>query len=179
MMGSASPAAVAGRAPRAGQDNPRRVVEVAGPPVPAGALTLEQAVRPFGETSRGITVIDGQHRQTLSYDELAARAAAVAAKLRGLGVRPGDRVAATAGNDLDSVLLLMGIWSAGAAFVSVPRPSRRDTGQFAERFGRLLASCGCGFVVVDEPGSKLAALGEAAGGHAASPRVIPAATLRP
>jgi acyl-CoA synthetase (AMP-forming)/AMP-acid ligase II len=172
-----SAVATAGRAPQVGQCGPQRVAEVSGPPVPAGALRLEQVVRPFGERTRGITIIDGPRRQTLSYDELAGRAAAVAAKLRGLGVRPGDRVAATADNDLDSVLLLMGIWSAGAAFVSVPRPSRRDTGQFAERFGRLLASCGCGFVVVDEPGSKLAALGAAVGGLAA-PRLIPAAELR-
>jgi len=168
-----STVATAVPAPQAGQHESQRMAEVSGAPVPPGALSLEQAVRPFGVTTSGITVIDGKHRQTLSYHELAARAAAVAAELRGHGVRPGDRVAATADNDLNSVLLLMGIWSAGAAFVSVPRPSRRDTGQFAERFGALLASCGCGFVV-DEPGSKLAALTEAADG----PRLIPAAALR-
>ena len=168
-----SAVATAGHAPQAARPAPQPVAEVLGSPVPAGALSLEQAVRPFGVTDRGITVIDGRHRQTLSYGELAARAAAVAEQLRGHGLRPGDRVAATADNDLDSVLLLLGIWSAGAAFVSVPRPSRRDTGQFAERFGALLASCGCGFVV-DEPGSKLAALADVAGG----PRLIPAAALR-
>jgi acyl-CoA synthetase (AMP-forming)/AMP-acid ligase II len=177
-MKSAVSVAVVGTAPQAGRGTPQRLMEVSGPPMPGGALTLEQMVRPFGETNRGITILDGRHRQMLCYDELAARAAAIAAKLRRLGVRAGDRVAASADNDLNSVLLLMGIWSAGAAFVSVPRPSRRDTGQFAERFGRLLTSCNCGFVVVDGPGSKLAALGEAASGRAASPRLIPAAALQ-
>jgi fatty-acyl-CoA synthase len=153
---------------------PARVAEISGSPLPAGALTLGQVVRPFGETNRGITFLDGPRRQTLSYDELAARAAAVAATLRGRGVRPGDRVAVTAGNNLDSVLAIMGIWAAGAAVVSVPKPSRRDTQQFTDRFRRLLSSCGCGFVVVDEPGSKLETLCE----DGAGPRAIPAAALR-
>jgi acyl-CoA synthetase (AMP-forming)/AMP-acid ligase II len=173
-MKSATTVPTAGPAPRVGHGASPGVMELCGPPAPGGALTLEQMVRPFGQTDRGITFIDGQHRQTLSYHELAARAAGVAAKLGELGVRPGDRVAATADNNIDSVLLIMGIWSAGAAVVSVPRPSRRDTQQFADRFRRLLASCGCGFIVIDEPGSKLAALGEADGG----PRAIPAAALR-
>ena len=145
------------------------MVELNGPPAPGGALSLEEMVRPFGEHERGITFLDGRHRQTLSYAELAGRAAAVAARLGEYGVRPGDRVAATAGNDLDSVLLLMGVWAAGAAFVSVPKPSQRDAGQFDERFGGLLKSCGCGFLVTDEPEPGLAAHGGL--------RVVPAAAL--
>ena len=145
------------------------MVELDGGPSAPGWLPLEELVRPFGEHQRGITFLDGRHRQTLSYAELAGRAAAVAARLGEYGVRPGDRVAATAGNDLDSVLLLMGVWAAGAAFVSVPKPSQRDAGQFDQRFGGLLKSCDCGFLVTDEPEPGLAAHGGL--------RVVPAAAL--
>jgi acyl-CoA synthetase (AMP-forming)/AMP-acid ligase II len=148
----------------------QRLVELEGAAVPAGAMTLEEIVRPFGETNKGITVLDGGRRQTLSYAELAGRAAAVATALSASGVRPADRVAATLDNDLDSVLLLMAVWAAGAAFVSVPRFSRRDAGQLGDRFGKVLRSCGCGFAVAGEPAS-----GWAAG---AGIRVIPAASLR-
>jgi acyl-CoA synthetase (AMP-forming)/AMP-acid ligase II len=140
-------------------------------PAPCGAVpSLEEIVRPFAETRRGITFLDGSNRRTVTYAELAALAAAVAVRLRAAGVRPGDRVAGTADNDIDSVLLLMAVWSLGAAFVSLPPPSRRDAGRFAERFGGLLASCGCGFLVTGEPDSQLAAR--------AGLRVIPAASLR-
>ena len=56
-----SAVATAGRAPQAGQHGPQRVAEVSGSPVPAGALSLEQAVRPFGVPTGRITVIDGKH----------------------------------------------------------------------------------------------------------------------
>jgi acyl-CoA synthetase (AMP-forming)/AMP-acid ligase II len=119
----------------------REPVELHGAPAHTGAMPLEEIVRPFDELDRGITFLDGPRRLTLSYGELAGRAAA------------------NAGNDLDSVLLLMGVWQAGAGFVSMPRPSQRDAGQFAERFGALLKSCGCAFLVSDEAEPAVAAHG--------------------
>lgn len=169
MSVSVAPSGVAN--PRAAQ----RVVDIDGGAVSGGAMTLEEIVRPFTEENKGITFLDGEHRQTLTYAEIARRSAAVAVQLRASGVRPGDRVAATLGNDLDSVLLLMAIWSAGAAFVSVPRPPRRDAGPFAERFAGLLKSCGCEFVIAEESGSEPVA---AAALAAADLRVIPGASLR-
>ena len=49
--------------PRPVLDGPRKMAEISGGPMPAGTLTLEEMVRPFGETDRGITIIDGQHRR--------------------------------------------------------------------------------------------------------------------
>jgi acyl-CoA ligase (AMP-forming) (exosortase A-associated) len=56
---------------------------------------------------------------TLSYRELADRVARLAAGLRGLGVRRGDRVAVYAEKRIDTVVALMAISAAGAAFVPV------------------------------------------------------------
>jgi len=161
--GTAEPAvAPAGRA--------RGPVDLIGPRARAPRLTMEEVVRPFDETGRGITFLDGRDRRTLSYSELAGRAAAVARRLGEFGVRPGDRVAANAGNDLDTVVLLMAVWFAGAAFVSLPKPSRRDTGRFARDFGQLLKACDCAFAVTEDTESELAAFGGL--------KAIPAAALR-
>ena len=56
---------------------------------------------------------------TLSYRELADRVARLAAGLRGLGVRKGDRVAVYAEKRIDTVVALLAISAAGAAFVPV------------------------------------------------------------
>ncbi|MEV6606211.1 acyl-CoA ligase (AMP-forming), exosortase A system-associated [Kutzneria sp. NPDC051319] len=56
---------------------------------------------------------------TLSYRELADRVGRLAAGLAGLGVRRGDRVAVYAEKRIDTVVALMAISAAGAAFVPV------------------------------------------------------------
>jgi acyl-CoA ligase (AMP-forming) (exosortase A-associated) len=56
---------------------------------------------------------------TLSYRELADRVARLAAGLRGLGVRRGDRVAVYAEKRIDTVVALLATSAAGAAFVPV------------------------------------------------------------
>jgi acyl-CoA ligase (AMP-forming) (exosortase A-associated) len=56
---------------------------------------------------------------TLSYRELADRVARLAAGLRDLGVRRGDRVVVYAEKRIDTVVALLAISAAGAAFVPV------------------------------------------------------------
>jgi acyl-CoA ligase (AMP-forming) (exosortase A-associated) len=56
---------------------------------------------------------------TLSYRELGERVARLAAGLGGLGVRKGDRVAVYAEKRIDTVVALLAISAAGAAFVPV------------------------------------------------------------
>ena len=58
---------------------------------------------------------------SLSYAELDAAADAAAAALAGLGVRPGDRVAACLPNDVDIVVAFHGAMRAGAVWVGVNR----------------------------------------------------------
>ena len=66
---------------------------------------------------------------SLRYDELDAAADAAAAALAGLGVRPGDRVAACLPNDVDIVVAFHGAMRLGAIWVGVHRalaPAEKD-----------------------------------------------------
>ncbi|QYC41601.1 Dimodular nonribosomal peptide synthase [Nonomuraea coxensis DSM 45129] len=58
-------------------------------------------------------------RQSLTYADLAARAAAVAAHLRERGVRPGDAVAVALPRSAGYAAAILGVWQAGAVFVPV------------------------------------------------------------
>ncbi|MFI7230567.1 amino acid adenylation domain-containing protein [Nonomuraea angiospora] len=57
--------------------------------------------------------------EVLSYGELAASAAAVAAVLRDRGIRPGDRVAVLTPAAAETLAAMLGVWMAGAAFVPI------------------------------------------------------------
>jgi len=54
---------------------------------------------------------------TLTYGQLARRAAAIAAELRAPGVQPGDRVGLLVDRDLDLLPAMLGTLAAGAAYV--------------------------------------------------------------
>lgn len=53
----------------------------------------------------------------VTYGELARRSRRVAAGLRALGVKPGDRVASVVGKSVHLPALLLGIWRVGAVYV--------------------------------------------------------------
>ncbi|GAA2898255.1 hypothetical protein GCM10010517_63340 [Streptosporangium fragile] len=57
--------------------------------------------------------------EVLTYRELARRAEAVAALLRGHGVRPGDHVPVAVPSSADTLAAMLGTWLAGAAFVPI------------------------------------------------------------
>ena len=126
-----------------------RGVELRGEPLPA-FLSMEEVIRPFATRDHGITFLDGQKRNRLSYAELAGRARGVAARLRGAGVAPGDRVAMRLTNDLESVLILLGTWMHGATVVSLPPHGRGGKEWHAARFGAVLQAMGCEFIVVSD-----------------------------
>jgi amino acid adenylation domain-containing protein len=69
----------------------------------------------------------------LSYAELAARANRLAHHLRGSGVRPGDRVGLCLQRSLDTVIGVLGVLTAGAAYVPL------DLGHPVERMRWILA----------------------------------------
>jgi amino acid adenylation domain-containing protein len=70
---------------------------------------------------------------TLSYAELAARANRLAQHLRALGVRRGDRVGLCLQRSVDTVVGVLGVLTAGAAYVPL------DLGHPAERMRWILA----------------------------------------
>ncbi|SCE99896.1 amino acid adenylation domain-containing protein [Micromonospora viridifaciens] len=71
--------------------------------------------------------------QRLSYADLAARANRLAHHLRAIGVRPGDRVGLCLHRSIDMVVGVLGVLTAGAAYVPL------DLGHPAERMRYILA----------------------------------------
>ena len=103
---------------------------------------LAATVRRHGDQP---AVADDQVR--LSYAELAERVAAVAAELIGRGVRPEDRVGVHLRRGVGAVVTVLGVLSAGAAYVpidvSYPR-RRRDQMVHAGHLRLLLTDPGRG-----------------------------------
>jgi acetyl-CoA synthetase len=58
----------------------------------------------------------GRNGAVITYDQLADRAARVAAVLAGLGVQPGDTVAVLLGRGMSLVATALGVWKLGAVF---------------------------------------------------------------
>jgi amino acid adenylation domain-containing protein len=104
-----------------------------------------------------LAVADGHRR--LSYGELAAESGGLAAGLRELGVRRGDRVALVLRNSVESAVAVYGAVLAGAAVVPLDPTSPE------ERLVHLLTHCGAAAVVCDA--------GTAAPVRAAAGRVHP------
>ncbi|WP_433337815.1 AMP-binding protein [Spirillospora sp. CA-294931] len=123
---------------------------LSGPPAPVDPPRLEEIVRPFGVTGRGIAFTGGPSRVELSYHDLAVRAVSAAARLREEGVRPGSPVATTLTNDLPSVVTVLAVWMCGATLVSLPPVTRGTRNWHAERFGPALRTMGCAFLIGDE-----------------------------
>jgi len=81
---------------------------------------------------------------SLTYRELDAAAARAVAVLRELGVRPGDRVAASLPNDLDVVVAFHGVMRAGAVWVGI------NAALTVPEKSALLADCGAVLLLADE-----------------------------
>src|SRR5689334_17412951 len=78
-------------------------------------------------------------RVVQSYGTLAARSARLANALRGLGLKPGDRVAIVAKNCVEYVETIHGIWHGG--FAAVPANAKlhgRELGYILEHSGARL-----------------------------------------
>ncbi len=98
-------------------------------------------IRQARATPDAIAVTAGD--RSLSYGELDARSAALAAHLRGLGVRPGVLVAVFTGRSVDLVVALLGVLRAGGAYVPL------DPAFPAQRLAHMLADAACPVVIVD------------------------------
>ncbi|MFD9690523.1 non-ribosomal peptide synthetase [Kitasatospora sp. NPDC059146] len=108
--------------------------------VPTGGLT--SVCDRFASVARdraGATAVrSGATR--LSYRELDARAEALAARLRAVGVRRGDRVGVRVDRSAEQVTALLGVLKAGAAYVAVdPQdPPARATALLADAGARAV-----------------------------------------
>jgi amino acid adenylation domain-containing protein len=81
-----------------------------------------------------VAVVDAADGARLTYAELAARAGRVARELATHGVRRGDFVGVALGRSVDLVVAVLGVLSAGAAYVPLDRG--HSAGQLAEMIDR-------------------------------------------
>jgi acyl-CoA synthetase (AMP-forming)/AMP-acid ligase II len=87
-------------------------------PLPAPAIepsVAAAALRHAAADPAALAVVDGATGETLTRGELAARSAALAARLRERGIGPGDLVAVNMPNLAWWPVVAMGIWRSGAA----------------------------------------------------------------
>jgi amino acid adenylation domain-containing protein len=100
--------------------------------------------------------------RTLSYGQLAASAAAVAAALRAAGVKPGSRVGLCTDRDEHLLASLFGVLAAGAAYVPL------DPSFPAERLAFMVKDAGVSVIATTKAVAERLALPSASGplGHA-------------
>ena len=135
---AADPAVPIDRLAMLGRDDRRRVVEAfndtavdLGSATVLHRLVAEQAVR----TPTAIAIREGD--RTVTHAELQARAARLAARLRGIG--PGDRVGIAVPRSIDAVVSILGVLRAGAAWVPLDREASPVRSAFIASDARLAA----------------------------------------
>lgn len=120
---AACPDAPVGALPLLAPGERHQLLEEWGRPPAAGATGPAALVRRFAERAAeapdAVAVVDGDGATQLSYGDLAARAATLAARLRTAGVRAGDPVVLYLGRSLDLVTATLGALAAGATPLSV------------------------------------------------------------
>ncbi|MEO3869998.1 amino acid adenylation domain-containing protein [Nonomuraea sp. B12E4] len=89
-----------------------------------------------------VAVVDGRGN-ALTYAELADRASRLAGVLGARGAGPEDVVAVAVPRGLDTVVAILGVWQAGAAYLPV------DLGYPPERIALMLGDAGAAVVVTD------------------------------
>ncbi len=95
----------------------------------------ENLLRHGGEKTALVSLLEDGRRRTISYDELRARAAALAEALRDDGIRPGDRVAGYLPNVIEAVVAMLAATSIGAVWSSCS-PDFGEQG-LIDRFGQI------------------------------------------
>ena len=122
------------------------------------ARTLGEDLRAAAARTPDRAAVIARER-TLSYAELDRAADALAARLRGLGVQRGDRVAVLLPNGADAAIAIYGVLRAGAAFSPLNPTIKRD------KLGHVLRDSGAAALICDADRLELArAGGEHAGG---------------
>lgn len=123
-----------------------------GPPAaPPRHATVQAALEAAAQSGVGLAFVDAQERETaLPFAALWQRACATAARLAGLGISPGDRVALVLPTGFDFMDAFFGALCAGATPVPLYPPVRlARLDEFHARTARLLQACGARLVLTD------------------------------
>ncbi|MEY2226277.1 amino acid adenylation domain-containing protein [Streptomyces sp. BF23-19] len=115
-----------------------------GAPVVPDARTVHGAFAERAAAHPGRPAVRCAGRET-TYGELDARADRIAARLRALGVRPGEAVAVLMDRSADLVAACLGILKAGAAYLPLDARAPRA------RTGTVLTAAGVAVLVTDVP----------------------------
>jgi acyl-CoA synthetase (AMP-forming)/AMP-acid ligase II len=110
---------------------------------------------------------NGESAEVLSRDELLQRGAEVASAFRGLGVEPGDRVAAFLPNGRTFLETMFGAWMCRAALVPLASAGSKRRGELLLRRIASVMEVAAPRVVVgtDDALALVAAAGGSAGAH--------------
>ncbi|MBW3550801.1 MAG: amino acid adenylation domain-containing protein, partial [Proteobacteria bacterium] len=105
----------------------------------------EQFAAMLARAPEAIAVVDGA--RSLSYAELDRRANIMAARLIAAGVQPGSAVGVSMSRSAATVIAVLGILKAGAAYLPIDRAHPRD------RVSQMLDNAGVQVAVVDDAGA--------------------------
>jgi amino acid adenylation domain-containing protein len=140
-----SPESAVGDLPILSESERRTIVESWNPApseFPRGKTVLDLFEERAHRAPEALAVAGGG--ETLSYGELNARADRVARLLASRGVGEEDRVGLSVDRSRASLVGILGIWKAGAAYVAVhpDHPRDRVAGELAESGARILLARG-------------------------------------
>jgi amino acid adenylation domain-containing protein len=113
------------------------------PPAPASALSV-RLQRAFQAHGAALAVLHVETGERVSFQQLGARAEALACELQRRGAQPGDVVAAMAMRSVDTLVTFAACALAGFVYVPV------DASYPTERVHLLLEDCGARFLVGPE-----------------------------
>ncbi|HEV7515871.1 MAG TPA: amino acid adenylation domain-containing protein, partial [Thermoanaerobaculia bacterium] len=130
--------------PLLGEEERRQLLALAAGAVlePVATCLHELVTAQAARTPEATALVVGSER--LSYGELGARAAALAAALRGLGVGPEERVAVCLPRGTALVVALLAVLEAGGAYVPL------DPTYPAERLALMLGDSGARVLLTEE-----------------------------
>jgi 2-aminobenzoate-CoA ligase len=77
-----------------------------------------------------IAAIHADSGETYTFGRLASQSSRLAAGLVRYGIRPGDRIAYYTPNDPCALIVMLGIWKAGAVLVPIPANTRKKEIEF-------------------------------------------------
>ncbi|MFI8275870.1 amino acid adenylation domain-containing protein [Streptomyces sp. NPDC085929] len=117
------------RAALLGPDGPANRPPAGAVPEPAPRLALERLAEHIRLAPTAVAVCGGG--RSLTYAELDAASTALARRLRAAGIGPESLVGVCLGRSVDLAVALLGVWRAGAAYLSLdpahPRARREYT----------------------------------------------------